>query len=118
MKENYFGGNTPKVVDYRNARYQGLLSSSDKRHGFGILVDDAMNIYCSEWSQGLMDGMTFLYLSNGCIAYGQWKQGHPHGVNVFSNKHFTLFGNYLYGKPCGEVIVMDEKISELVILNG
>ena len=37
-----------KRVDYRNARYEGLIhSTSSRRHGFGILLDDDMNLYCS-----------------------------------------------------------------------
>lgn len=99
MRDNYFGGSTPRVVDYRNARYQGLLNSSDKRHGFGIVLDDNMSLYCSEWAQGLMDGMTFIYLNN-TILYGHWKQGQPHGLNVFTNTDFTAYIYFYQGSPC------------------
>ena len=46
--DSIFGG--IKLIDYRNGRYQGLFdSSAKKRHGIGILIDDDLNFYCSEW---------------------------------------------------------------------
>ena len=39
----------------------------------GILIDDDLNVYCSEWDDGRMNGLTFIYMSNGTYIYGLWK---------------------------------------------
>lgn len=55
-----------RVIDYRNGRYQGLLhNKTNKRNGFGIVFDDDLNLYCSEWQQGELHGMTVIVYSNG-----------------------------------------------------
>lgn len=83
-------------MDYRNARYQGYFSA-DKKYGFGIVVDDDMNFYCSEWDKGQMNGMTFILRNDGRYLYGIWKAGQPYGLNVFKNKQFIIFFNYFRG---------------------
>lgn len=76
-----------KIIDYRNGRYQGYFNSqTEKRHGMGILVDDDMNVYCSEWEDGKMSGLTFIYMSNGSYIYGLWRNNEPHGINLYRNK--------------------------------
>lgn len=61
-----------KTIDYRNARYQGLVSKDNKRQGFGLLLDDDMNLYCSEWNKGQMSGKTLILLRSGRYIYGNW----------------------------------------------
>ncbi len=62
-----------KIIDYRNAKYQGMVNGSNRRHGMGIVVDDDLNLYFSEWQDGKMDGLTIVFLSNGSYIYGCWK---------------------------------------------
>lgn len=108
-----------QIIDYRNARYQGAIDSgSNKPNGFGIVLDDNMNVYCSEWRQGLMDGMTFIYFTNGDCLYGQWKQGLPHGINVFRNKEFAVYASFMKGRVYHEAIVINEQVSRITVLNG
>lgn len=118
MKENYFRGSTAKLIDYRNATFQGITDSNGRRHGFGIVLDDEMNLFCSEWNTGTIDGMTFIRLANGNCLYGQWKHGQPHGLNVFKNRLFTVYSHFLRGKPCQEAIVIDEGVSQIMVVNG
>lgn len=35
------------VIDYRNARYQGIVNTSGNRHGLGVMVDDDLSFYVS-----------------------------------------------------------------------
>lgn len=77
-----------------------------------------MNVFSSEWAQGLVDGMTFMYFSNGNYFYGQWKRGQPHGLNVFNTQQFTVYANYLQGNPSQEAIIIDHKNSCLLVING
>lgn len=39
-------------IDYRNAKYQGCLNSQNLRHGIGILIDDDLSFYISDWQKG------------------------------------------------------------------
>jgi len=32
-----------------------------------------MNVYCSEWNDGKLDGMTFIYFNNGSYIYGLFR---------------------------------------------
>lgn len=76
-----------KRVDYRNARYEGLIhSTTSRRHGFGILLDDDMNLYCSEWDNGRLSGSTFIALSSGHFFYGVWKNNEPNGLNIYRSR--------------------------------
>jgi hypothetical protein len=47
MNYDSFSYSGTKNIDYRNARYQGLASKNNKRQGFGIILDDDLNLYCS-----------------------------------------------------------------------
>jgi hypothetical protein len=51
-----------------------------------------MNVFCSEWKNNEMDGMTFIYLNNGIYTYGNWKDNKPNGTNVFKNDTFITIG--------------------------
>ena len=73
MNYESFGFSGTKSIDYRNARYQGLVSKDNKRQGFGIVLDDDMNLYCSEWSKGQLNGKTLILLRNGRYLYGSWQ---------------------------------------------
>jgi hypothetical protein len=52
----------------------------------GILIDDDLNVYCSEWDDGRMNGLTFIYMTNGSYIYGLWRNNEPHGINLYRNR--------------------------------
>lgn len=60
------------VIDYRNARYQGSVNQSSCRHGLGIMVDDDLSFYVSQWNNNLLNGETLVYISHGKYIYGSW----------------------------------------------
>jgi hypothetical protein len=108
-----------KSVDYRNARYQGMLhAKSSKRDGVGIVMDDDLNFYCSEWRQGCMHGCSFLLSSDGSLLYGEWQEGQPSGLNVFRNQEHVLFANYNQGNPHKEAIAIRDNLSRITIFNA
>ena len=105
-----------KRVDYRNARYEGLIhSTSSRRHGFGILLDDDMNLYCSDWDNGRLCGSTFIALSSGHFFYGVWKNNEPNGLNVYRSREFIVLGCYLRGQNIGNTIAITETLSHLLV---
>ena len=61
------------LIDYRNARYQGSTSSQSLRDGFGILIDDDLSFYATNWSNGKINDGTVIYISHGKYIYGQWQ---------------------------------------------
>lgn len=38
-----------QIIDYRNARYQGPFDFESNRKGFGVLIDDDLSFYASNW---------------------------------------------------------------------
>lgn len=72
MKYDSFSFAGVKTLDYRNARYHGFVSKENKRQGIGIVLDDDMNFYCSEWSSGKMSGNSLILLHDGRYFYGDW----------------------------------------------
>jgi hypothetical protein len=60
------------VVDYRNAKYQGETNNQQHRNGFGILIDDDLSFYVSNWNDGKLNDDTMIYISHGKYIYGQW----------------------------------------------
>lgn len=71
------------MIDYRNAKYQGEINSTQSRNGFGILVDDDLSFYASTWKDGKLNNATMIYINHGKYIYGEWKNNEPHGLNVF-----------------------------------
>ena len=60
-------------LDYRNAKYQGEVDlTGSTRKGFGILIDDDLSFYASQWKEGKLNGPTVIYMSHGKYIYGQW----------------------------------------------
>lgn len=59
-------------IDYRNAKYQGLVNESTQRHGFGILIDDDLSFYVSNWDHGKLHGPTLIYINHAQYIYGEW----------------------------------------------
>ena len=118
MKYESFEFAGPKALDYRNARYQGFLSRDTKRQGIGIVLDDDMNFYCSEWAAGKMGGTTLLLLSDGSCFYGDWLEGQPHGANVCKGKSALLFANYFRGQPKEAVVSYYEPTNSVVCFNA
>lgn len=71
MAKNISNYSSFKVIDFRNGRYQGLINNN-KKHGIGMLIDDNLNIYCSEWQHDQICGTTFVW-SKAHYMYGLWK---------------------------------------------
>ena len=62
-----------QTIDYRNAKYQGHTNAHSQREGLGILVDDDLSFYVSDWNENQLSGKTIAYLSHGKYIYGEWK---------------------------------------------
>jgi hypothetical protein len=51
----------------------------------GILIDDEMNFFLSEWRGfGKMHGLSFVKLSRDISIYGSWIKGEMNGFNVIA----------------------------------
>ena len=79
-------------VDYRNAKYQGEMSKSGERQGQGILIDDDLSFYASQWKDGKLNDSTVIYINHGKYIYGLWKNNQPHGLNVFRIGDTVILG--------------------------
>mgnify|MGYP000872904330 CR=1 FL=1 len=60
------------IIDYRNARYQGHVDNQENRQNLGILVNDDLSFYVSNWKNNLLNGQTLVYISHGKYIYGDW----------------------------------------------
>ena len=61
-------------IDYRNAKYQGEVDkNTGGRKGYGILIDDDLSFYASQWKNGKLNEDTVIYISHGKYIYGEWK---------------------------------------------
>ena len=79
--------------DYRNAKYQGEIEASNgTRKGYGILADDDLSFYASQWREGKLNGPTVIYISHGKYIYGEWMHNEPHGLNVFRIADTVIVG--------------------------
>jgi len=90
----------------------------NKKNGFGILIDDDMNVFCSEWKDNKMDGITFIYLNCGIYTYGNWKNNHPNGINVLKNDKFIAMGMIEEDIYAQNTLAVDDAINHLLIFNG
>ncbi len=84
----------------------------------GILIDDDMNIYCSEWEDNRMNGFTFIYFANGNYFYGMWRGNEPHGINIYRNKEFILIGVYHKGSNVGNTLAITDSINHMLVFSG
>ena len=70
MKQNLHYFQTISHTDLRNAKFQGFLNDKQQRHGFGILLDDDLTLYLSEWQHDQLDGNTLILRIDGSALYG------------------------------------------------
>lgn len=81
--------------DYRNAKYQGEIDPvTEVRTGSGILIDDDLSFYASNWKDGKINGSSVIYMSHGKYIYGQWYNNEPHGLNVFRIADTVIVGEF------------------------
>ena len=62
--------------------------------------------------------MNFMLFNDGKYFYGEWKDGKPHGLNVYWNKSFVVFANYSEGKPISQAIAIEDHLIRLMVFNG
>lgn len=107
------------IIDYRNGKYQGCVKwDTERRQGFGIVIDDDLSIYFSEWDDGKLNGLTFVYFVDGTYLYGNWRNNQPNGINIFKNSEFLLLANYHIGEPIGNAIVATTSMNYMFLLNS
>jgi len=70
MKQNLHYFQTITHIDLRNAKFQGFLNDKQQRHGLGILLDDDLTLYFSEWQHDQLDGNTLILRMDGSFLYG------------------------------------------------
>lgn len=104
-------------LDYRNAKYQGPVDSNYQRDGLGILIDDDLSFYASNWKSGKLNGCTLIYLAQSKYIYGQWENNEPNGLNVFRICDTVVLGMFENGKLKGRVLLIFEKINFIAILS-
>lgn len=62
------------VVKYRNnTKYQGEVTDSDERDGFGRLIFPDGSELVGEWGNNKLNGPALISLSSGDIIEGEWK---------------------------------------------
>lgn len=94
------------LIDYRNARFQGFTNSHSVRNGFGILIDDDLSFYASNWKDGKLNDDTVIYISHGKYIYGQWHENEPHGLNVFRIGDTVVLGEFDNGDLIRKAIII------------
>lgn len=62
-----------QIVDYRNAKFQGTLNEANQRNNFGVLIDDDLSFYISNWKDNRLNASTLVYIAHGKYIYGEWK---------------------------------------------
>jgi hypothetical protein len=46
------------------------MNEKQQRHGFGIVLDDDLTLYLSEWQQDLLNGITLIVRIDGTVLFG------------------------------------------------
>lgn len=85
-----------ETVEYRNALYQGPVLDMQP-HGIGLLLDDYMRFYASEWNHGQLSGRTLIYCTHSNYIYGIWREGKPNGFNVMRSGDIVLLASLTNG---------------------
>ena len=58
-----------KILEYRNAIYQGQ-TKSNKRNGSGILINDDGKILVGTWKNDQLYGQAFIVVGHGEYGFG------------------------------------------------
>lgn len=87
---------TVETVEYRNALYQGSVREMQP-HGIGLLLDDYMRFYASEWNHGQLSGRSLVYCTHSSYIYGMWREGKPNGFNVMRSGDIVLLASLSNG---------------------
>ncbi len=59
-----------ELVDYPNGRYQGRTNNQQLRHGPGVLIDDDLTFFASNFQRDLLNGPTLIFLAHAQYIYG------------------------------------------------
>jgi hypothetical protein len=95
----------PTLIDYRNVKYQGFIRELQPE-GVGLGLDERMHFIASNWHEGMMDGRSVVFYGHCKYNYGEWRQGLPHGLNVFRMGDTIVFACYDKGVIIGEFLVI------------
>ena len=93
------------TIEFRNGIYQGAKSSFSPE-SFGIYFDDDLHFHCSEWKSSLMNNHTAILVSHAKYIYGEWRDGVPHGFNVFRTGENVVLAVFEDGEVVGDFIVI------------
>ena len=82
--------------DFLNAAFQGFFNRKQTEQeqvleGVGVVMDDELNWFLSDWSQGQLQGPSLVRFSSGMIVYGGFKENVPAGVVAVQFGTFRLF---------------------------
>ncbi len=104
-----------QYLEFRNGLYQGF-QTNNKPEGYGLILDDHMRLYASEWVDGQPDGRTLVFNGSGKYIYGLWQNGLPNGFVIFRSGELVLVGHFNNGRLEGEFITLFERQGFLVVV--
>lgn len=81
-------------------------NQTGSKNGHGILVDDDLSLYASQWVNDKLNGATVIYISHGKYIYGIWKDNEPHGLNVFRIGDTVILGEFNNGQLINKVLII------------
>jgi hypothetical protein len=57
----------------------------------------------------MVDGKSLIFYSHAKYIYGDWREGQPHGINVFRSGDTILFACVEYDTIIGQFLVIFEQ---------
>ena len=103
-----------RIMDYRNAKYQGETYKY-LRNGLGLLLDDHFTLIIGEWNKNQLHGSCVIVYPENMIFYGKYLNGFPDGLAVFQLENQTnLFCTFREGKLSERVVITMERPGILI----
>jgi len=84
-----------QVIDYRNAKYQGMADGiSINRNGVGVVLDHNYMLALAIWKSGKINGESLIIYPDSSLFYGEIKNKYPIGIGCYQiSKKCKIFSS-------------------------
>ena len=100
-KQTKYGSSGTKLqtCNYRNAVFQGDVSSSGQREGRGLVyLSDSHRLIASNFVNGKANSHSLFFRSHSTYLYGPWFNNHPHGMAILRMNEVLILTEYKSGE--------------------
>ena len=73
-------------VEQLDGVYEGMISYSYKKQGFGIFMDENFDSYMGYWKNNQMHGLGLLVFKDGSMTYTNFSRNVPDNLRVVKLK--------------------------------